>query len=66
MGYLLTPGEYDQESCVIPISPVPDDGNMAIFGDTFMRNFYTSFNFSNNKVGIAVNSSSNFGAKVDI
>jgi hypothetical protein len=30
---------------------------MIILGDTFMRNFYTTFNFRDEKLGLAVNAS---------
>ena len=33
---------------------------MIILGDTFMRNFYTTFNYREEKLGLAVNASATY------
>jgi len=30
--------------------------NMYLLGDTFLRHFYTTFNYANNSIGLALNS----------
>ena len=41
--------------CVVGISYISDTNDMVILGDTFMRNFYISFEYENSRVGLAVN-----------
>jgi len=55
LGYLLTPDWQYTEKCLVPISYTPDSQKIMILGDTFMRNFYTVFDFKGNKVKLAVN-----------
>lgn len=42
-GYLLE--DYNNHKCVIAVTWINDQYNMIILGDTFMRNFFTQFNF---------------------
>jgi hypothetical protein len=53
-----------KEKCLIPISPLPDSAGLAILGDTFIRNYYTSFDFDRNTVSFAPNAAHEFGAVV--
>ena len=34
---------------------------LTIMGDTFIRNYYTSFDYANNQVSMAVNAAADFG-----
>jgi len=55
LGYMLTPGPNYAEKCIVPIASAPDSEGIAMLGDTFMRNYYTVFNFSKNTVQMAPN-----------
>ena len=54
LGYMLTPDKVYDEKCIIPISSTGDN-SIAMLGDTFMRNYYTVFDFKNNEVKMAPN-----------
>lgn len=51
---MLTPDKVYDEKCIIPISSTGDN-SIAMLGDTFMRNYYTVFDFKNNEVKMAPN-----------
>ena len=64
-AYVLKPNpKMYKEKCLIPISPLPDSAGLAILGDTFIRNYYTSFDFDKNTVTFASNAAHEFGAVV--
>lgn len=42
--------------CIIAVGSIPDSSNMYILGDTFIRNYYSIFNYTMLKVGLAVSS----------
>jgi hypothetical protein len=66
-AYVLKPNpKMYKEKCLIPISPLPDSAGLAILGDTFIRNYYTSFNFDKNTVTFASNAAHEFGAVVSL
>jgi len=47
-GYTIAlPSNY-AEKCMVGIQSTPDNQGMIMLGDTFMRNYYTVFNFANN------------------
>lgn len=52
-GYLLD--SYGGHTCAIAVSYVLDSYNMYILGDPFIRSFYTTFDYGNNKIMLAVN-----------
>lgn len=65
-AYVLTPNpKMYKEKCLIPVSPLPDSAGLAILGDTFIRNYYTSFDFDKNTVTFAPNAAHEFGAVVE-
>jgi len=65
-AYVLTPNpKMYKEKCLIPVSPLPDSAGLAILGDTFIRNYYTSFDFEKNTVTFAPNAAHEFGAVVE-
>jgi len=41
-------------ACTLAVSYSSNDSNPFIFGDPFLRSFYTTFNFKNNRVETAV------------
>ena len=55
-GYVLS-GMVDDfgYGCVIAITPISDSQGMYILGDTFLRNFITSFDYKKNTISFAVN-----------
>ena len=52
-GFLLD--NYNGHTCAIAVSYVQDSYNMYILGDPFIRRFYTTFDYGNNKIMLAVN-----------
>jgi len=60
----MTPYAYLQElggagTCFVAISGIPSSVsgmNMYLLGDTFLRHFYTVFNYDTNEIGLALNS----------
>ena len=61
-GYLLS--NTMGHTCVIAISYVSDSQNMYILGDTFIRNFYTVFDYQTNKVKFGISSNAPPGTKI--
>lgn len=59
----MTPYAYLQEvfgegTCAVAISGIPSSVsgmNMYLLGDTFLRHFYTVFNYETKEVGLALN-----------
>ena len=62
-GYLLD-SRNTAETCIIPVSSVAESSGMVILGDTFIRNFYTVFDFQSNQVKLAPNSANSYGANI--
>jgi len=50
--------------CLIPISPIADSSGLAILGDSFLRNFISSYNFKSNKISFGVNPSQTVPASI--
>lgn len=55
-GYMLTNATFGSvtHQCTIMVSYLSDSQGIYILGDTFLRNFYTTFDLKNNQVQIAV------------
>jgi len=53
-GYTFSPGRGYFQKCIIPVMPTGSFSNMVIMGDTFLRNFYSKYDFANNTVSLAV------------
>jgi len=53
-----------QDKCIFAVSSIPDSQNMYVLGDTFIRNFYSVFNYSTYEVGLAVNTSAPKGTAI--
>jgi hypothetical protein len=45
-GYLLDVFGNPNASCVLGVGAIPDSYGVILLGDTFIRNFYTVFNYS--------------------
>jgi len=45
-GYLLDVFNNPNASCVLGVGALPDSYGVILLGDTFIRNFYTVFNYS--------------------
>jgi hypothetical protein len=54
-GYTLSNGDLDGHSCAIAVSYDSDSSGMYILGDTFLRNFVSSYNYKKKTLGLAVN-----------
>ena len=61
-GYLLQGEDYDdayEGICLFGISALPDKlysrNNMFLFGDVFLRNFYSVFDWDNQEVRLGIN-----------
>jgi hypothetical protein len=50
-GYLVK--DYSDFECTAMVSYLPDANNMYILGDTFIRNYYTIFNYEDFTVTLA-------------
>ena len=45
-GYLLDVSNNNNASCILMVSALADSYGLVLLGDTFIRNFYTVFNYS--------------------
>jgi hypothetical protein len=45
-GYLLDVFGNPNASCVLAVGSIPESYGVILLGDTFIRNFYTVFNYS--------------------
>lgn len=62
-GYMLN--NTLSYSCLIAISNAGSDSSPYILGDTFIRNYYTTFDYKKSTVSFAVSSNAPDGVKVD-
>lgn len=46
-GYTIPAGVFGSK-CIFAVSSIPDSQNMYILGDTFIRNFYSVFDYGSN------------------
>jgi len=53
-GYTFSPGRGYFQKCIIPVMATGRLQNMVIMGDTFLRNFYSKYNYATNTVSLAV------------
>jgi len=49
----------------VAISWTEDSGGVYILGDTFMRNFVTSFDYKNGEIRLAINKNSPIGINIE-
>jgi hypothetical protein len=52
--------------CRVPVSFVPDVMKMGLLGDTFLRNFYSSYNFENDTVSFGVNAANPWSSTIKV
>eukprot|EP00352_Strombidinopsis_acuminata_P001413 CAMPEP_0176348756 /NCGR_PEP_ID=MMETSP0126-20121128/8127_1 /TAXON_ID=141414 ORGANISM="Strombidinopsis acuminatum, Strain SPMC142" /NCGR_SAMPLE_ID=MMETSP0126 /ASSEMBLY_ACC=CAM_ASM_000229 /LENGTH=77 /DNA_ID=CAMNT_0017697753 /DNA_START=1063 /DNA_END=1296 /DNA_ORIENTATION=+ len=50
--------------CIFAVSSIPDRDNLYILGDTFIRNYYSIFNYSKLQVGLAVSADAPSGVSI--
>lgn len=62
-GYTFEGGVFG-DKCIIAVSSIPDRNNMYILGDTFIRNYYAVFNYSELQVGLAVSATAPSGVEI--
>lgn len=63
-GYLID--NYDGDGqCVIAVSFISDSNNMYILGDPFIRSFFTSFDYKQKRVLLAVSANAPDGTRID-
>jgi len=62
-GYTL-PNEQGFQ-CMVAISHIPDSEEIILLGDTFFRNFYTSFDYEKDVVSMGVNAAAYVGQRVE-
>jgi hypothetical protein len=51
-------------ACVLAIADVGSDNTFYVFGDTFMRNFYITFDYYTNDVSFGVSSNAPSGVSI--
>lgn len=61
-GYLLD--GYQSHGCAVAVSYVSDQQNIYILGTTFLRSFYTEFDYQTNRIMFAVNANAASGTEV--
>lgn len=60
-GYLINASDLDpsfNDKCIFGVIQTPDvvgDAKIFLLGDVFLRNYYSVFDYDNNKVMLAVN-----------
>jgi len=54
-GYTLSNGDLDGHKCAIAISAMDDSQGLYILGDTFLRNFVSTYDYKKKAVRLAVN-----------
>ena len=54
-GYTLSNGDLDGFKCAIAISAMDDSQGLYILGDTFLRNFVSTYDYKKKAVRLAVN-----------
>jgi len=50
---------------MVAISHIPDSRTLVLLGDTFSRNFYTTFNYDQNVVSMGANSAAFVGQSAE-
>jgi len=66
-AYLLP--QYDEttgleDMCLFSIWPIDDDQNLYLIGDTFLRQFYSSYDYQNNTISFAVSVNAREGVEI--
>lgn len=62
-GYTIPAGVFGSK-CIFAVSSIPNSQNMYILGDTFIRNFYSVFDYQRNQIGLAVSASAPEGVSI--
>jgi len=51
--------------CIIAVSYLPDSQGLYILGDSFLRNFVSSYDYEHNKIDIGVNINATDGVVIE-
>ena len=54
-SYTFPQGNFFQKKCTVAISYTDSSGGVMILGDTFLRNFVTTFDYESSKIELTVN-----------
>ena len=54
-AYTFTRSSIFQKMCTVAISYTDSSGGVYILGDTFLRNFLTTFDYENGKIELSLN-----------
>ena len=54
-GYTLSNGDLDGHACSVAVSYSADSMGLYILGDTFLRNFVSTYDYKANEIRLAVN-----------
>ena len=54
-AYTFPQGNFFQKKCTIAVSYTDSNSGVYILGDTFLRNFVTTFDYKNGKMKLAIN-----------
>lgn len=60
-GYTLSNGDLDGHACSVAVSYSADSQGLYILGDTFLRNFVSTYDFKKKTVRLAVNKNAPVG-----
>lgn len=71
--YTLPPEAYtfsrdssrQKKKCTVAVSMTDDSSGVYILGDTFLRNFVTTFDFANGQMHLAINKNAPAGVKIE-
>lgn len=64
-AYTFSRDNIFQKKCTVAISWTSDSGGVYILGDTFLRNFVTTFDFANGEMRLAINKNAPAGVSID-
>ena len=54
-AYTFSSDNRYQNKCIVAVSMTSDAGGVYILGDTFLRNFVTTFDYEKNEMRLAIN-----------
>ena len=63
-AYTFSRDKIFQKKCTIAVSWTSDSGGVYILGDTFLRNFITTFDFGKSEIRLAINKNAPAGITV--
>ena len=64
-SYTFPQGNFFQKKCTVAISNTDSSGGVMILGDTFLRNFVTTFDYESSKIELTANINASSNIKVE-